>query len=436
VVGTSCPACSATASAAQRIRKNVISLSSQEVASFAAALNIMKTTSAVDGRRKFGSSFRNYDYLVAKHCVAAADTRGDQAHFSSAFMTFHSLLILEFESSLLAIDPSIGATPYWDWTATGASAKVFTSTMFGSVPGTGTNSQVIDGLFPNWPIMALSQSIFDAKFKSNLSDATYNGYTGSTSNGFLRGTKSTNTNQYNTRYGRVPSVPTKGSSSACASTSVFPWIKWYACIETGDSGGPSPSFHSNPHPSIGGSSGTSQGDFLDPVSSPNDPIFMLHHANLDRNKLHWMSANSDSVSYFYGYPINGQLTPANGTRTGLGLAQAVSSTWGFTDGDVGIQAHASAPSTLWTHADALCHLSPTVSPYTYDTLSMGEVGRNLKEQAIDGGDSGSLKQENRKLPADVAPSTTLKPTSSLATVVNARRHGAGLGPAGSPAPGP
>ena len=50
-----------------------------------------------------------------------------------------------------------------------------------------------------------------------------------------------------------------------------------------------------------------------------------------------MSANSDSVSYFYGYPINGQLTPANGTRTGLGLAQAVSSTWGFTDGDVGIQ---------------------------------------------------------------------------------------------------
>ena len=105
------------------------------------------------------------------------------------------------------------------------------------------------------------------------------------------------------------------------------------------------------------------GDFQDPVTSPNDPIFMLHHANLDRNKMSWMSNNEDSSDYFYGFSTVGNVISKStgklirvseeggGLYEGIALNDFVSSNWGFTDDDLGISAHASS-SELWTHADA------------------------------------------------------------------------------------
>lgn len=145
------------------------------------------------------------------------------------------------------------------------------------------------------------------------------------------------------------------------------------------------------------------GDFQNMDTSPNDPIFMLHHANLDRLKMNWMSKNSDAAAYYYGFstvgntvaagsgggqggppdgPPNGpphrhrtlQGSVSTGVYSGLGLFDTVSSTWGFTDSDTGIAAHTShsssqgTRSTLWTHADALCHLQPLTAPYTYDAM--------------------------------------------------------------------
>ena len=101
-------------------------------------------------------------------------------------------------------------------------------------------------------------------------------------------------------------------------------------------------------------------------ASPNDPIFMLHHINLDRYKTAWMIANSDSATYFYGFSTVGNLVKGTGTvYSGIGLNDYVSSAWGFTDTNLGISAHSSS-SSLWTHADALCYLQPTTAPYTYD----------------------------------------------------------------------
>jgi len=46
------------------------------------------------------------------------------------------------------------------------------------------------------------------------------------------------------------------------------------------------------------------GDFLDQSTSPNDPIFMMHHANLDRYLTDWQLRNYDQRPY-YGYPTEG-----------------------------------------------------------------------------------------------------------------------------------
>ena len=112
---------------------------------------------------------------------------------------------------------------------------------------------------------------------------------------------------------------------------------------------------------------------------------------MDRNKFAWMANNADSRSYFYGYSTTGNvISPASLKKVkgdghdarkfqgeesvgatlypGLGLNDYASYNWGFTDANLGISAH-STTSMLWTHADALCYLSPTTAPYTYDTIA-------------------------------------------------------------------
>jgi hypothetical protein len=111
---------------------------------------------------------------------------------------------------------------------------------------------------------------------------------------------------------------------------------------------------------------------------------MLHHANLDRNKMSWMEANSDSAEYYYGFSTTGDvvsmklihgmsaaslgMTLSATVYDGIGLTDSIASNWGFTDSDTGLSIHTSL-SALWTHAEALCYLQPSTAPYTYDTLA-------------------------------------------------------------------
>merc|ERR1711997_176780 len=46
------------------------------------------------------------------------------------------------------------------------------------------------------------------------------------------------------------------------------------------------------------------GDLLDQSTSPNDPLFMFHHANLDRYLMEWQLQNYADGPYF-GYPESG-----------------------------------------------------------------------------------------------------------------------------------
>merc|ERR1712083_613642 len=46
------------------------------------------------------------------------------------------------------------------------------------------------------------------------------------------------------------------------------------------------------------------GDLLDQGTAPNDPLFMFHHANVDRYVYEWQLANYADAPY-YGYPTTG-----------------------------------------------------------------------------------------------------------------------------------
>ena len=47
------------------------------------------------------------ELMTVKHMTTLGDSRGDQGHSGDHFSSYHAAYILEFENSVLAIDPSI-----------------------------------------------------------------------------------------------------------------------------------------------------------------------------------------------------------------------------------------------------------------------------------------------------------------------------------------
>eukprot|EP01060_Flectonema_neradi_P022386 TRINITY_DN3063_c0_g1_i4.p1 TRINITY_DN3063_c0_g1~~TRINITY_DN3063_c0_g1_i4.p1 ORF type:complete len:623 (+),score=174.20 TRINITY_DN3063_c0_g1_i4:45-1913(+) len=357
-----CSPTARTSAATQRVRKELRTLSAEEWSKVTNAIWTMKNTELAAGITAYGSAFKPYDYFVAKHAAATTDSRGDQAHFSDAFMTWHSAFVLEFEEALLAVDSSIGGMPYWDSTI--AEPSILSETYFGSSPGTGDGQQVVDGPFANFPVGSASVvNSFSAYFGQNGADATMN-YNGP-STGFLRGETSSVSDSVVVRYGGQPTLIPSADWETCANIDGT-WTEWYACLERGQ-----PSIHSSQHVGIGGMGG---GDFEDPVTSPNDAIFMFHHANLDRNKMWYQLRTSSRWSAAWDFPAVGGIKFGFGMMAGqdemfegINLNEVVSSNWPFTKGQLGLVADSDASAgDVVTHSDVLCLMSPWNAPYTYD----------------------------------------------------------------------
>mmetsp|Transcript_26847 Transcript_26847/g.49361 ORF Transcript_26847/g.49361 Transcript_26847/m.49361 type:complete len:333 (-) Transcript_26847:220-1218(-) len=268
----------------------------------------------------------------------------------------------------MAVDPSIEALPYWDQTISVPS--VWTADYFGLDPDGSTNFQVTTGQFANWPI-ASSFSLGD--WSSYIADDSTVNFAGNPS-GWLRGVENLDTNPYSTRYGGGAAWDAVGLTAAtwwgCTTGSSYgTWEDWYWCIEG------SPSIHSGPHREIGGTSGDNRGDFEDTVTSPNSPLFMFHHANMDRSKMWWMVAHSDLNCTYYDFPLvdGGVSTPGGAggmgpsrRLDGYNLNDVVSSSWGFTSDDLGLTG-AGTPTSQLTHAELICWMAPATAAYTYDT---------------------------------------------------------------------
>jgi len=97
-----------------RERKEWRELSPTEIDKYACALKEMDQRTTKELRECYGETAWSFPDLVNLHACAAADPRGDQGHRTPGFMLFHKSYVLTFEEALLAVDPSIGATPWWN----------------------------------------------------------------------------------------------------------------------------------------------------------------------------------------------------------------------------------------------------------------------------------------------------------------------------------
>lgn len=266
------------------MRKNQATLSAAEKQAFVNALIQLKTATP----SQIGLTNR-YDDYVQIHVDSMATMPG-WAHRGPAFGPWHRVLLRNLELDLQAIDPSI-SLPYWDWTVdtsngTGAGSP-WTDDFMGAM--TANTDVVTTGPFRanhHWPV--------------NIREA------GDTSTSLIRALGRT---QFQDPNAQVSTLPTPANVQGALQETPYDRAPWGL--------GAQPSFrdrlegwhgpgslHNRVHLWVGGS--------MLPSTSPNDPIFFLHHCNVDRLWAQWQRQNSNlpyvPAANTAGAPIGHRLT--------------------------------------------------------------------------------------------------------------------------------
>ncbi len=242
--------------------------------------------------------------------MAATNSTVDQAHAAAAFVIWHSLYVRELELALQSIDSTV-FIPYWDWTIDGESTTptnsiIFTEDYFGSSENAKNSYIVTNGRLAKWPI--------------STSPLDYINW--SSPEGYLRSKNNYNTGPYITRYvgnGGKARLPYSSEFNACITGPKIYGDFWPCIWGTGNK---QTIIHAGVHQFGGGQWTPSSislglhlrdnihnynnnntaptveatGDMMDPITSPNDPLFFSHHANLDRLYYNWKIQIGDSLA--------------------------------------------------------------------------------------------------------------------------------------------
>lgn len=264
------------------VRQNVKNLSRKEKDRFVRGLLALK-----QARSPFDPSLSYYDQFVRFHqIVVLRDRLGpgySTAHDTPAFLPWHRKLLMLFEHALRTQVGSGFSLPYWDWTDESSLDIVFDDDFMGPYLGdSGDHYAITTGPFRkgNFPINILPQPIGgDTMAQSPFTFLT-------------RGPKSL-------------SLPTAAEVETLMAVTRYDAPPYDMTADPHESfranlggipahGGP-PTLHSAVHAWVGGQwNGTYYdmgytaqstgfvGSMTALDSSPNDPVFWLNHANVDR----------------------------------------------------------------------------------------------------------------------------------------------------------
>lgn len=258
-----------------RQRANILSLQPSAVAKVTAALTTLKSSGAYDG-------------FIQRHMTAAmtqmpANSQSNGAHCGPIFLPWHRATLWEIETALLDIDPTIPGLPYWRWeiesSLNGGDArksKLWTDGYLGTDGDPANGDRVLNGPFAGWQglIYNSSQKTFGNR----------------TTPGLVR------------KLGRDPagaaSLPNAAQVTDANTYTTYdsaPYDKTVASFRNRLEGWSAGSrLHNQVHRWVGG-------DML-VATSPNDPVFWLHHANIDRIWWLWQNATTPRRPYLPVHP--------------------------------------------------------------------------------------------------------------------------------------
>ena len=285
---------------ALRTRKNQADLTSDERDRFVAAVKYMKQNNDSQGRNMYNKYVAIHQYSMLTDAVG--NMINMWAHQRPGFPPWHRQLILDFENDLQAADSALhgGAAsavtlPYWDWINYHSKKKFL---WWGKIWG--DNFMGGDGDSSG----KLSSGPFQAAPPDGTGDFVAYYMPGVPLNGdpatpFLRRS-----------FGKgVGALPFQEQWDAAAAITTYDSDPWDSTVGNTAGGVPSqphfvglPSFRNafegwnaydpnNPQPELHNKVHVWVGGSMGPVSSPNDPIFFLHHCNVDRLWAQWQMNN-------------------------------------------------------------------------------------------------------------------------------------------------
>jgi len=291
-----------------RRRRNQSALNSAERQRFVNALLALKKNGV-------------YDQFVQLHMLTltyAIDNGGNWAHKTPAFLPWHRVFLDQFERALQSVDSTV-TLPYWDWTVDSspdpAKNKLFADDFMGPAGDSTQSWKVVKGPFT----------------QANGWNLIYNTYTPDIMAGDgLRERFEDRAPQEAARYlqrtyggSGTASLPTTNQVNATLAVTPYdaaPFsddrkeVTFRNILEgwavTGDTAvwqpdGDGSHMHNRVHMWVGGSMTTTG-------TSPNDPLFFLHHANIDRLWDRWEQQQKVGTAFY--------LPQGNGALPALGSA--------------------------------------------------------------------------------------------------------------------
>lgn len=282
------------------VRRSAIDLTAQERDRFLEAVIRLKHRSAPGGP----AGVSVYDQFVALHRAVMAVSSPELpsgstvnfGHWDIGFCPWHRKYLREFEKALQAEVPGV-TIPYWDWTDhAGALSTLFAPEFLGSLRQ-GAPGPVTDGVLRNpvppadrpawWPAGANGYAIhpvLEDGFGTTLARGSAGLSWPPTAQGIAQ--------LEQLLVGQLPDA--------------HPFWAFWLVLEVGNSTTPT---HNGGHNFVGG--------HMSQSFSPNDPVFWLHHSNVDRLWANWQNRRLDAVPGSKPadhYPPTGDISPFTGEQ--------------------------------------------------------------------------------------------------------------------------
>ncbi len=245
------------------IRKNAIDMTAAEIDAYINSILTLKETTLLTNN---GVEISLYDQFVALH-ISTSDAVGRQApngstmvnpaHGGPAFLPWHRPLVAEYEDALQLVNPTV-TLPFWDWTNLTATNNIVFQDNFMSADRQGPVDTGYFTLANGWGM------------RTDLSGTRWTGINANPV-AISRGSRVTNPGTWATNITSILGNTTYGT--------------FRNNLEQGVGA------HNNAHGSIGGI-------MSNVAASPNDPMFWMLHANVDRLWAEWQISNHWGTGFY------------------------------------------------------------------------------------------------------------------------------------------
>lgn len=286
-----------------RVRRNVKSLTAQERADYVEAVLALKSVPS-----PFDPELSYYDQFVAWHLGLYPCGIGHEMirpHGGPMFLPWHRQFVLHFEDALREVSGKPITVPYWDWSDPASTPSVFADDFMGGDGDPNDGFAVTSGPFRK-DAWKLNVHPFGLEWSASATTHITRRF-GSFAPGFdaLPTAEDVAFVLGRPRYDVAPYDATSDPNTSFRNALEGFWLKVGAVrVPLGAmvcgpdrvmmaASGPGP--HNLAHAWVGGLLGvTAQGPKVGTMllpTSPNDPVFFLHHANIDRLWAEWQEVH-------------------------------------------------------------------------------------------------------------------------------------------------